>query len=1412
MGMIVEIGDPQCQALSLSDSKRCLAQATAYNNLFCAYHAKLCFGLYMGYKRRNARLDKLGVDGPAFLTNNSSIPPANLSFKNLKDPAELHEIQEHLFDQYVLLGQVIAARQLHHKHFFSLEMDYGHKVYLEKLQARHTGTLRALERIGQRISAVLYEKEQWYKWVKATQAEEEATREKEQKKVKLEAAMLRCLKIKEDEQRQSAYLDEVWRERMAAANEEEGGDEDWDPIEDILAEDREKYLDLIRQFLWFEPAETNDDAVQQDHQQQQHGPQTKEIDGPAPQMQVMEATVADEDEEEEAEGTPSKVKKSKTKSKGKKKKGKKPAAATTSVPQPSGQLTASKAAVPAHKPASQLTAYTAPINQLEVGKGHIESPEEVRRRLREGVERDHSGLSGPQLLGTIQNPVETHGRTAPLPEEEIEKLVLDITEINALLLCRMLLSHATLLPAALRAKSVEEFIADPSISHTDLRDLCLKVEQPKLQELRDACADFARGDNPDPPPPEEEVEVLSTEEVLRRNLMYGDMNGMGLFAMLMSSTSKKLMAAEDPGNQEKRPKDKRMKITVCGKTIWNHASEAAMARDGWLQFSVMAKDCSFEDAVSLCRNWDEFYELQSLVLWQFFPSAKWASWTQNALTGQLLHLGFIPFQTLFMADILSRHDQVGSKGRHRRQHHIEECRNLICAHMKRGDPVTNRFIDYCIMQAGTLQILVRDGKTKQILYAPNEENARWIHRVKSGLGRASKNEYIVTSAVDSKMLEALDHGRDWRFGFDAHYELYIWDFVPGESSMVLFHHLVDMLRRARRMQEFRDLYGHQKHVLEHLTQDADTMRVRQIRPGEEAPNIYDFVTGPTAQYAIQNNKCGVKWTEKPLELVENGAAPSPYTLYNDADVAEDEVLFGGGRDQGLFTPIINPLVVMENSGMTQTMLQYGASLIDELDANDVGEDGVDATAGKTKALMSAKEDSNARHFIHSMPPIWRHAYFEINRKLGEHGRDREDLLDRLDFFSQKLEMSGRELQKLSQLELMERDRSYSFKESFHLGDLEPGARDKYVESMRIIIGLQKASSVKTAGTEWAWFCLDILDRLGLQAWCDDYDPNPHSPWPHRYLAQDVTQAFVTMGLFFPKLEVTKLVRDFLDSEQGSQFKISGIFDPVARSRMIPDRRSRTSQTRRPKSFFKELEELESREESMVDICPMSWSTAVRPIIATLYRAGIIQPSNTQPHPDCVPGRAYAAEEPHRPGKLDFFVRYKRHQPLSVPPVPSMEDWPDLLESAQAFSKENPGAKFSLLRLWSAPHFYPMMVHYDTRHVMAFVDSRDRSWEFKLLPKDLEESEKRAMHLTSSRMGVVVEAAREHDGVDLSGHFVPRGDAILVMAESEEELLRLSTIATFAMQTKPWLREVDLWKSFVNVELDFLQGLDPSWLD
>lgn len=111
--------------------------------------------------------------------------------------------------------------------------------------------------------------------------------------------------------------------------------------------------------------------------------------------------------------------------------------------------------------------------------------------------------------------------------------------------------------------------------------------------------------------------------------------------------------------------------------------------------------------------------------------------------------------------------------------------------MKRGDPVTNRFIDYCIMQSGYIQILVRDGKTGQIVRAPDQDE-RWLHRVKSGLGRASKNEWEVVQEVGREFFEYVDCVRDWYFSFDSYYDIFIWDFVPGESPMELFHRLVDV--------------------------------------------------------------------------------------------------------------------------------------------------------------------------------------------------------------------------------------------------------------------------------------------------------------------------------------------------------------------------------------------------------------------------------------------------------------------------------------------------------------------------------------------------------------------------------------------------------------------------------------------
>ena len=56
------------------------------------------------------------------------------------------------------------------------------------------------------------------------------------------------------------------------------------------------------------------------------------------------------------------------------------------------------------------------------------------------------------------------------------------------------------------------------------------------------------------------------------------------------------------------------------------------------------------------------------------------------------------------------------------------------------------------------------------------------------------------------------------------------------------------------------------------------------------------------------------------------------------------------------------------------------------------------------------------------------------------------------------------------------------------------------------------------------------------------------------------------------------------------------------------------------------------------------------------------------------------------------------------------------------------------------------------------------------------------------------------------------DKFLVMGKDEAELAKYATAMTFAIQTDPWRLEVDLWRSFVNIDLEFLEGLADKWLE
>jgi hypothetical protein len=82
-------------------------------------------------------------------------------------------------------------------------------------------------------------------------------------------------------------------------------------------------------------------------------------------------------------------------------------------------------------------------------------------------------------------------------------------------------------------------------------------------------------------------------------------------------------------------------------------------------------------------------------------------------------------------------------------------------------------------------VLVRDAKTGRILVQPPEREL-WLIREKSGLGRASKNEWNILEEVGTDFFKKADDRRKWHFGFTDYYDVYVWDATPGLSFDPLY--------------------------------------------------------------------------------------------------------------------------------------------------------------------------------------------------------------------------------------------------------------------------------------------------------------------------------------------------------------------------------------------------------------------------------------------------------------------------------------------------------------------------------------------------------------------------------------------------------------------------------------------------
>lgn len=214
------------------------------------------------------------------------------------------------------------------------------------------------------------------------------------------------------------------------------------------------------------------------------------------------------------------------------------------------------------------------------------------------------------------------------------------------------------------------------------------------------------------------------------------------------------------------------------------------------------------------------------------------------------------------------------------------------------------------------------------------------------------------------------------------------------------------------------------------------------------------------------------------------------------------------------------------------------------------------------------------------------------------------------------------------------------------------------------------------------------------------------PDTNRRVVPDMEQARAMMTLFFPS--------DFLDSNHGKAFKDSLLLKQAERASLGPPKiRSHTSTKFRPRSFWADWDDIQQKKDFELRKIPRYWDNTIRPIIAKLYREGVIGEAHV-PYP---PGQAIAATEPDRDPDLYFDFRVLENDitfPSSVEQNPPTKE--KLILKAQSYAKDHPNARFALLRLWSAPHFYPLMLGLDRRSMISFSDIVGRAWEWKFIPK------------------------------------------------------------------------------------------------
>jgi hypothetical protein len=426
------------------------------------------------------------------------------------------------------------------------------------------------------------------------------------------------------------------------------------------------------------------------------------------------------------------------------------------------------------------------------------------------------------------------------------------------------------------------------------------------------------------------------------------------------------------------------------------------------------------------------------------------------------------------------------------------------------------------------------------------------------------------------------------------------------------------------------MFSATKHILQTITRDPKTERVRSIKPGEEAQNMWD---------GLDNSAKAFRWS--PDDGETNEVFEVGYT-YTEADELEDALLFpleaNGQMADNLFRNDPSAMEIFEKGSIDvrkfandeDTDDEWMGSDEDEYDdfdselddeelaaledddgdsewgTDDDGSEGgrdlitaeeqdaIDETIGMLAAKMKQFVIREPDYFLPILrnpaaakgipesvkkdPVNLMHVLRNAFRCLKEY--DSSQMGMHADFMRHIDRQKSKGMWIVHVYSMQTIDQETAFKNCWHQADQEPGAIKRYGELMLMIATMDQMimhDGLDPGPFELAKF-MQMVDHFREE----------------RRVVDDCFKAYAAISLFF---ETDK----FKAHRVGSMFKDSLLLNQEERAKNVPDRRTHNSNKTMPTDFWKPWDKLlkdnkRCTEDDVDDIYPLEWRKAIRPIV------------------------------------------------------------------------------------------------------------------------------------------------------------------------------------------------------------------------